>query len=129
MKKLILLLLLLCAQMVSAQENSDEAIRKTQELLKNQAERNKVIGETSAATTADGKVKGLAGTAADEQAIYELAAEVLGNMKGKTPEQMSKVVGDADSNPAGFAETWTPEQKKKLKEISDRIPAGRASTP
>ena len=74
-------------------------------------------------------VKEVAGSPEMKQEIYHLAADVLGNMKDLPPEQMQKMLQDAQKNPEAFTQQWTPEQQKRLKELSERMPAGQKKNP
>ncbi|MGE0632324.1 MAG: hypothetical protein AB7O96_07955 [Pseudobdellovibrionaceae bacterium] len=129
MKKLVFIFFILLTHFAIADQETDEAITKTQQMLKQPEARKNLIKGSDAAIATDNNVKSLAGSNADEQAIYELAADVLGNMKGKSPEELSKAVAEGNLNPAGFANSWTPEQKKKLSEISNRSPAAKKQIP
>lgn len=64
------------------------------------------------------------GSDKDTDAVYGLAADVLGNMKDMTPEQMQQFLEKAQKDPQGFADSLTPEQKAKLQGISQRLPSG-----
>ena len=74
-------------------------------------------------------MKNLAGTPANEQEIYNLAADILGNSKGGTDQDMQKMLERAKANPEEFARSLTPEQRKKLEDIAKRIPAAHKVKP
>lgn len=125
------LLIGLVSGYVSAKEDEsiDEAIMQTQKDLVRPEFRNSAVKEFEGADRVDSHVKDLSGSDANERAIYELAAEVLGNMKGKSFEQVVKEIENAKSNPEGFANSWTPAQKAKLKALSERMPANKYQKP
>ena len=94
------------------------ALAKTQELLKDPAKRSAAVRADPAAKDADAKVKAVAKTDADSQAIYELSAEMM------------KLLEEAQANPEKFAEKLTPEQRARLEQIAKQIEGGQpASTP
>jgi len=70
-----------------------------------------------------------AGSDENTDMVYGLAADVLGNMKDMTPEQMVKTLDDAQKNPQAFADSLTPAQKDKLKDLSSRMPATKTPGP
>lgn len=113
----------------SEDPTQDQALLKTQETLRSSAGRQEIIHESKAAQEVDQRVKELAGSSASEQEIYDLAADVLGNMKDKSPEQMMQILEQAQKDPAAFAKSWTPAQKKKLEELSQRLPAAQQKRP
>lgn len=75
------------------------------------------------------QVKEITGSAENERDVYALAAEVLGNMQGKSMDEIIKIIDSASKNPAGFADSWTPEQKKKLKALAERMPGSHSTQP
>jgi hypothetical protein len=123
-------LLSLAQPQLRADDETDKAITAVQEELRNPGEGGTKFKSQSpdAAKTAD-QVHQISGSPANEAEIYKLAADVLGNMKGLTPDQMQKLLVEAASNPEAFTKKWTPEQIKKLKEISGRLPASQQTSP
>ncbi|MCC7460603.1 MAG: hypothetical protein IT286_04785 [Proteobacteria bacterium] len=118
----------------SAKKNPDveEALRLTQEMLKNPAVRQTQINQSPEGKAVDTKVKENAGSAENEQAIYELAASVFSSMSdqaGGDPEKMQKILDEALKNPQGFASQWSPEQVKKLEEISAKSNSVKSEKP
>lgn len=109
-----------------ADEDTRSGVAHTQELLKDPEFRAKNAKESKPAEELDSHIKAMTKNPATEQQIYELAAEVMGNMKDLTPEQMAKVVEEAQKNPAAFANSFSASQKSKLHEIADRVPAAKA---
>lgn len=99
----------------------EQALRLTQEMLKNPEARQNQINKSSQGKAADAKVKEVAGSPENEQAMYELAASVFASVSdqaGGDPEKMQKILDEALRNPESFANQWSPEQIKKLEEIS-----------
>lgn len=105
------------------------SIEKTQNDLKNAASRAEMIKGSSEAGKAAAQVKSISGGGANEQDMYSLAADVMGNMKGMSQEQIMKTMEQAQKDPEAFLKTWSPEQRKKLEEISGRLPASNKKNP
>lgn len=109
-----------------ADEETRAAVQEVQKQMHSPKFHQDAAKTSPEASQVQDQVKKLAGSAENEQEIYNLAAEVLGNMKDQNPDEMIKLLQEAQRNPEAFAKNWTPEQKKKLKELSDRLPAASA---
>src|SRR6185437_4064601 len=103
---------------------------QTQDLLRNQADRQKAINGDSKAQSADGYVNNITGS--NQQTnndIYGLAADVFTNItkdsKGD-PQKMQEEMDAFSKNPSAFLNKMTPEQRQKLEDITKRIPATTA---
>jgi len=100
---------------------SKTAMSQTQNLLKNQAEREKSITTPDAKKT-DQQVKDLMGS--DTQGAYDLAAEIfptLVNESGGDPIKMQATLSQMMKSPESLAAKLTPEQMFKLKELAKRV--------
>lgn len=109
--------------------DSAAALAQTQQLLMDPAAHAQALDSPQAAQ-ADQQAQAVAGSPQNTQAIYNLSSDVFGNLARKAqgdPAQLNEMLGQALSDPAGFANQFTPEQKAKLQEISRRIPAGSTS--
>lgn len=109
-----------------ADDDTRRGVEHTQQLLRDPEFRKQNAKESKPVAELDQHIKSLTKNPAAEQELYELAAEVMGNMKDLTPEQMAKVVEAGQKNPAAFAESFSPAQKQKLHEIADRVPAAKS---
>ena len=99
---------------------SKTAMSQTQNLLKNQAEREKSMTTPDAKKT-DQQVKDLMGS--DTQGAYDLAAEIfptLVNESGGDPIKMQATLSQMMKSPESLAAKLTPEQMAKLKELAKR---------
>lgn len=115
----------------SAFAESDPA-KETQELLRNARERQKLIQQDPKSREADDQVKALAGTPENTEAIYGLAADVMGTLSKQAegdPNKMDEILQRAMENPEGFANSFTPEQKQQLRELGMKIEVQRKQTP
>ena len=100
---------------------SKTAMSQTQNLLKNQAEREKSMTTPDAKKT-DQQVKDLMGS--DTQGAYDLAAEIfptLVNESGGDPIKMQATLSQLMKSPESLAAKLTPEQMVRLKELAKRV--------
>jgi hypothetical protein len=105
--------------------SAKEAVQKTQEMLRDPKERNKVIGESERGIQANREVEVLMGSPQNTNDVYNLSAEVFAKLAEEAngdPDRMMQLLTMAKENPSLFAEKWTPDQKQKLKRIADRMP-------
>lgn len=104
---------------------SQEALLKTQQLLRDAKLREKAVGADLKAKDMDARVREFAGSDEAAQDIYSLSAELMENVvkeSGGDPEKMQKLIEEAKKNPSAFAARFSPEQKAKLKAIAEKIP-------
>lgn len=103
---------------------SVDALLNTLQTLTIPAQREKAVQENSNAQLADKQVKALAGSEANTQQVYELAAEIFQTLVEKNkgdPLAALKQLQNAKDDPKSFMESLTPAQKAKLKAISQKI--------
>ena len=112
-------------QVLTEEEETNAAIVKVQEMMKDPSFHQKAAAESKSAASVQQQVKALSGNAAQEQEIYNLASDVLGQMKGKSIPEIEKALQEAQTNPEKFAQGWTPEQQAKLKDLANRLPAAQ----
>lgn len=115
------------AQLDSADQ---EALQKTQELLRNKTERSKAIQTSESSQKVDKHVDSLFGdSSAAKEGIYDLAADIFADLvkqSGGDADKMQQLIQEYQRDPAAFAAKWSPEQKAKLKGLSEKVkvPAG-----
>lgn len=116
---------------ISAQADpeSDRAIEEVQKMMQQPDFKTKANKNSKEAGAVAEHVTNLSGGGANEQDIYKMAAEILGNMKGNSPEEIAKILDEAKKNPEAFVRSWTPEQQEKLKQLSERMPAANKAKP
>ena len=108
----------------------DDSLNKTQQLLKDQSQRNKTVSETTDAQKADSQVKNLAPDQKTQDEYYGLAADILNNYRdAKDEEGMKKSIQDGLRDPASFFKNLTPEQQAKIKELSGKVNPGSGPNP
>lgn len=111
---------------------SQEALVKTQAMLRDPDARAKAVNESPQAAFVDHHAQSLGGNAENTNAMYDLSADVLGSLVQQTggdAAKMKELLDQAKNDPKGFAEKLTPEQSAKLQDISRRIPASVNAAP
>lgn len=116
------LVLFLCSAALADGE-TDAAIDSVQKDLANPQARATMVNVSKDAQAQDKQVQSVGGSAANQDEIYKMSADILGNMKGMSVDDINKVLAQAQANPEAFAKTWTPEQLKKLQELAAKISA------
>lgn len=104
---------------------SQEALQKTNELLRSPEQREELKAKDPAAKKADAYVQALGGSAANSQKVYDLSAQVFQKLVEKykgDPEKLKAVIERAQKDPEGFARSeFTAEELRALKELSGQI--------
>jgi hypothetical protein len=103
--------------------HSQEALRRTQEMLRNSSMRQKAL-TTPQAQEADQRARQLMGSAEDTQALYELSAELIGNLVQETggdPAKLQTMMMQLTKNPEAFRSKMSPTQYEKLKALAAKI--------
>lgn len=126
---IIFLGVLLLGMNLHANDETDKAIGEVQDMMQKPEFRENASKGSKEASAIVENVKTISGGKENEDEIYKMAAEILGNMKGKSPEEMTKILEEAKRNPEAFVQTWSPEQKEKLKKLSERLPAANKAKP
>jgi hypothetical protein len=93
-----------------------EGLRKTQDLLRNKAERDKFIKDDPKARDVDRKVEALTGGGADKEQIYDISAKVMEKVTieaNGNPELMQKMMVEAQKDPVAFYNRYFSEEAKR----------------
>ncbi|MES2857023.1 MAG: hypothetical protein V4692_14235 [Bdellovibrionota bacterium] len=109
---------------------SSEALVETQTLLTSPEALKAETAKNPKAKQVDDNVKFLMGNEAQAAEVYKLAAEIFGTMVQKSngdPEQLQKLIMEAQKNPAAFGQSFTPEQKAQIKSLGAKA-EGRKPT-
>lgn len=128
-KHIAMTLILSLAFSAWADDETAAAIEEVQRQMQSPAFHQNAAKNSPEAKNVQSHVKDLTGNPENEQALYQLAAEVLGNLKNKSPEELDRYLQEIQKDPEAFARSWTPEQKRKLKELSERLPAAKGKKP
>lgn len=102
---------------------------KVQEQMKSPQFQEQFGNSSPEAQAVQNQIKDVMGSPENEKELYNLAAEFLGNLKGKSPSEMERIKNDIQKNPEAIFQYFTPEQKQKLEELTKRIPAGKEKSP
>jgi len=103
----------------------EEALRKTQELLRDPSAREKIGKQTSEGREAMNQAESLGGSTENTEEIYDLAADIFADLVHQTngdPDKIKELLKKAQKNPEDFAKHFSDSQKAKLKEISKHSP-------
>ena len=110
---------------------SAAALQQTMKLLTESDQLEQALKKDPNAKHVDDRVRSLAGSEENRQAIYEFAAEVFQSLieqtEGNSIAAMQKL-DEAMKNHEGFAKSLTPAQRAKLKELGARMPASQPKT-
>jgi len=129
MKTIVLFIDLIFPTFAFADAETRKAVKEVQDQMQSPEFHKNAAKESKAAADVEAHVKQLSGSPENEADMYKFAAQILGNMQDKTPQEMQEILQQAQKDPEAFANSWTPEQKQQLKELSERIPAGQKRTP
>ena len=86
------------------------------------------LGAGTGSGDIDQQVRALTGSPELTQEVYNLAAQVLGELLQSSGGDMNKLfdtLARAQSDPGTFAATLSPQTRERLKDLSDRIAAGK----
>ncbi len=109
---------------ISSSDASDP-LSQTQALLKNQAEREKIIQNSPQAMQADQRARQIGGDPENTQGMYDLSASLLGTLSAEQqgdPQKMAAQLDRWQNHPEEVIDHMTPDQKQKLKSIADQSP-------
>lgn len=112
--------------------SSQNAMRQTQELLKNKEEREKVAIDPKGKKVIQDIKTLTGGDKKSEEEIYGLAADLMPLLMEEAkgdPNKMMEILQEAQKDPEAFAKRWTPEQRKKLKGLADKLGTKPAPPP
>lgn len=135
MRRLLLIPLILAYTGVLSAEDLDadtlKALEQTQNIMKDPALRAaqpEAQGPQAAALQA--QLKALGGTAQDQEQIFQIAAQVMGDLTKKTqgdPAQMQKVLDQAMKNPEAFGQSLSPQEQQQIRDLAKKLPAPGSS--
>lgn len=108
-----------------------EALKKTQGILTNKAEREKAKQGDEALKGVDRDVESLAGDGANKEAIYKAAAKIMEEMAkeaGGDAIKMQEVISKAQQNPQKFMESLSESNKSAIRGIANDIEKTKVDT-
>lgn len=117
----------------ASEEDVQDALKKTQELMENPELRKQNAERDPKAKHADDMVNAMTGgNEALNNEIYALASKVFASIAAQAkgdPKAMEELLLKFQRDPAGFAGTWSPEERARLKEIAGQMSAPPTSPP
>lgn len=99
-----------------------EALKRTQELLKNANQREKYYKDNETARVTDDEVKKLAGQ--DSDLIYSLSSEIFEELIKKTNgdyTQLNRIIEEARKSPASFFDSLSSKSKAQIKRAGEKL--------
>ncbi len=127
MKELLIYLIIsVIAFPVNAKLSQDQqsALKQTQDLLRNPADRMSVVKESPSAQAAHQKAVDFLGSQQNVNKAYDMAALMLKSVAEEAngdPAKMQQILNRAKSNPAVLADRMPAEFKTMLKQIAGDI--------
>lgn len=120
------------AQQQKWDQHSEQALKETQDLLKNQEQRDKAVQSDPNAKATHSEVEKLSGSSQNTNAIYGLSAEIFESIARQSngdPQVMQKLLQEAARNPEAFANSLTPAQREKLRGVAAGIEKKQNQSP
>ncbi len=108
--------------------SDQEALRKTQELLRNQQQREKYMKESPDARANHQQLEKLTGNKQTTDSVYGLSAEIFAEIAKDTngdPVLMQQKLMEAQKNPEAFLKSLPAQHRKAIEEIAGRINSNR----
>lgn len=105
-------------------DDSEKALRETQELLKSPALRQQTINSNADAKKADQNLRELGGSQANVEEIYAITADITASLVHQAngdPVKLQELVQEAMKNPEAFHSKLTPAQIQRIKSVSAKI--------
>lgn len=114
-------------------ENQQQGLQDTKQMLVNPKARNEAIRKDKKAQDVDQKVEALTGNGKGKEELYGIASEVLEKIaleaKGD-PEKMQKILMEAQADPEGFYKKYFgAEQKQRVKGLASEIEKKKTPAP
>ncbi len=104
--------------------DAQDALQKTQAMLRSPAARGEVIRGDAGAGAAHARVEKLTRSAQHQQRIYDIAADVLSDVAARgqgDPAQMSKIMEAARQDPAAFLQGLSAEQQAAIHRLAEEL--------
>jgi hypothetical protein len=109
-----------------ASEVDANAIKQTQDLLRNPKARQGAIKETQGSQNANDYATKVLGNEQNVNEAYDIAAELLPwitEQSGGDPVKMQEMMAQAMKNPESFYARMPAAQKARIKALNNKIPA------
>lgn len=105
---------------------SQTALQQTKEMLMNQQNRQKTIGEDKSGKSAagDSQLRNTLGSQENINQAYGIASGVfqqLVQQTGGDPQKLNQLLSELQRNPASLEQHLTPEQKSQLEALAKKV--------
>lgn len=104
---------------------SNEALRKTQNVLVDKNEREKVKANDASLQKVDKDLESLVGKDGDKEALYKAASKIMNDLAQETngdADKMQLIMQQAQKDPKGFYEKYlSGENKQMIRGIAEDI--------
>lgn len=128
MKKMILALCIISSmahasddELVTSLNEYSQAVEKTQQGLVNPSERKNMINSKEALEAAEKVNSVTGGDAIDQETIYKISAQVLGDIQGKDPSSLEKTLLQAQKDPEAFMKSLSPDVQKQIRDLAGKV--------
>lgn len=131
--KLIFLGLFICSNLISfttfAQKDQavENAMKETQDLLKNKSQRDEVLKNDAKARDADNKVNAVTGgDQAQSQKLYDISADIMPTLMktvGNDPVKAMELLQKAQTDPEAFYKSMPEDIRQKIRGVASEIEA------
>jgi len=127
MVKIVLILttlLLFSAQASDLDSTSQDALDKTQALMKSHDDRQKYIEANPEAQAADAKIDALTGDQKTKDEIYDTSSDIFSGVvkgTGGDVKKQQELLNQAMNDPEGFFNNLTPAQQQQIRDIASKI--------
>ncbi len=111
-------------------EVNAEALRNTQQMLRNPAEREKAMANDPTALQADSKAKQILGP--NTEKAYELSAQLMQTIVAETngdPKKMQQLMQELQSNPHALEKYLTPAQRDMIRQMASDVEKSKGLAP
>lgn len=102
-----------------------QGLQDTQGLLRSKSQREEYFKKDAKAKEMGDKVQTLTGSGADQEQVYDLAAQIMEKITKESngdPAKMQKLLEDAQKNPQAFYDRYfSAEQKAQVRDVANKI--------
>ncbi len=116
------------AQQNSLSAEDQDALQKTQDLLKNKKQRMEYIEANPDAMKTMDQVKKLGGSEQGQEAMFDLSSEILQSLVQEANGDVNKLqdlLVEAQKNPTKFYERLNAQQKSRIRQIASDIESNK----
>lgn len=111
---------------------AENALKETQDLLRDRSKLQNVLQKDSKAKTADDQVQSLTGgNAAQSQRIYDVSSDALSSLmqtSGNDPAKAAELLQKAQANPEAFYNSLPADLREKIRGLASDIEKNKATT-